>query len=189
RIRSVLELEEVGQQLASLSQATLVEGVGVLRTLEPDVDRPGEPAGAHTGEIAHMRGEARGGIDRARAADRDEEIAARHRGADLVHPFRNLAEPHHVRPEQGSAVAPRPPAKEPFRSGHVLDAVLLPQPTRVAEGADAALRADPGPGENEHPGPAPDRDRRERGSGSHARERNHRASWLRAARSRARSDP
>src|SRR4051812_7903362 len=63
----LLQSEQIGEQLASLAQAALVEGVRVLRTLQADVDRARETAGPSAGEIAHMRYQSRGRIYRAGA--------------------------------------------------------------------------------------------------------------------------
>src|SRR5260221_11853738 len=85
--------DRVGKELHRIAQAALVEGMRVLRALDAHVDAPREAAGPGAGEVTHVRDEARRRVDRARAAHGDEQIAARHRGADLVHSFRELSSP------------------------------------------------------------------------------------------------
>src|SRR3546814_7132198 len=67
----------------------LVEPVTALARLEVQLQRP-RPA------RARLAYETRGGIDRARGADRHEQVGAGKRMIDLVHPVRHLAEPDDV---------------------------------------------------------------------------------------------
>ena len=53
--------------------------------------------------VARVADEAGGRIDRARGADRDEQVGLAQRGVDLVHPVGHLAEPDDVGPQRARA--------------------------------------------------------------------------------------
>src|SRR5207237_7081829 len=116
----------IGEQLTGLSQAALVEGVRVLRPLQPDVDGARETAGAGAREVAHMRHQAGGWMYRTGASHGDEKVAGAHGRADIIHAFGDLSEPDHVRTQQITAFA----ARRSFQLG-LLVGKLWPVPSVV----------------------------------------------------------
>src|SRR6478672_2758760 len=107
-------LHPLRDEVAGAAVAGLVEEVGAVAGLEVEL----EGAGAVGGGELHEPG---GGIDRARGADRDEEVGPGEGVLDVVHPVGDLAEPDDVgsqlthpasraRRQVGEVVVPADPA-------------------------------------------------------------------------------
>src|SRR5205085_2277673 len=165
--RASAHLEERGQELSSPAQSALVEGMGILRPLEAEVDAAGEAA-ARVRIVPQVGDESGGGMDRPGAADGDEEIAFVQLLVDPLHAERDLAEPDHVRPEEAATTV----AARHFVE--VRAVIVKGRPLAgVAEGPHPALGADPGAGQHEEPVAGTDGERRELLARRDLRQRDH----------------